>query len=98
MLLADETQGAHDGGNQPPKMEFFTPTLTLPRQGGGTHVGPPILPLVRLGFTNLSPPMAGASTYTSPPLAGGAWGGGKAYSRNCQTLGVPRQSRGFTQD
>ena len=53
MLLADETQGAHDDGNQPSKMEFFTPTLTLPRPrhkpagsspGGGTHVDPQFFP------------------------------------------------------
>ena len=104
MLLAGETQGTHDGGNQPSKIEFFTPTLArlrrvnLPRQAGGTPVGPPILPWVRLGFTNLSPPLVGASPQTSPPLVGGARGGGKVSSRNCQTLGVPRQSRGFTQD
>jgi hypothetical protein len=26
MLLADVTQGTHDDGNQPSKVEFFTPT------------------------------------------------------------------------
>jgi hypothetical protein len=42
-------------------------------------------------------PLVGLSlTDISPPLVGGAGGEAKAYSRNCQTLGVHRQSRWFT--